>query len=142
MELEAGSPHITESDFEDASLDMNDITKLDFREHYDWSEVDKPITDDQAKAWVAALRSKEFEQGEGQLCDGNLYCCLGVANSIFNIGLDGFKGALDYFDSGEEFSHYYLIPGELQHELAELNDTGYGFADIATVIEKGFKLIA
>lgn len=30
------------------------------------------------KKWVEALRSGEYQQGEGHLFDGNTYCCLGV----------------------------------------------------------------
>jgi hypothetical protein len=32
-----------------------------------------------AKKWVAALRSGEFEQGNGALRRGDKFCCLGVA---------------------------------------------------------------
>lgn len=38
---------------------------------------------DNAKAWVEALDSDKYEQGDGALCirtpDGDKYCCLGVA---------------------------------------------------------------
>lgn len=35
-----------------------------------------------AKKWVAALRSGEFRQGKYQLCCGEQYCCLGVLCEI------------------------------------------------------------
>lgn len=35
------------------------------------------------KKWVEALRSGEFDQAEGVLCDGNNgYCCLGVLSEL------------------------------------------------------------
>lgn len=37
------------------------------------------MLNENAKKWVAALRSGEFIQGTGVLFDGNRYCCLGVA---------------------------------------------------------------
>ena len=34
------------------------------------------------KLWCQALRSGEYKQGEGMLCQNNKYCCLGVACDI------------------------------------------------------------
>jgi hypothetical protein len=36
-----------------------------------------------AKKWVEALRSGKYEQGNGYLRQGGLYCCLGVACELF-----------------------------------------------------------
>ena len=36
------------------------------------------------KDWVDALRSGEYSQCQGQLTDGNNYCCLGVLCEILN----------------------------------------------------------
>jgi hypothetical protein len=33
-------------------------------------------------AWVKALRSGKFKQGDGQLYDGQNYCCLGVLAQV------------------------------------------------------------
>lgn len=33
-------------------------------------------------AWVTALRSKEFKQGEGCLAKDGTFCCLGVASEV------------------------------------------------------------
>lgn len=38
-----------------------------------------------AEKWVKALRSKRYKQGTGMLCDGERYCCLGVAAIIGGI---------------------------------------------------------
>lgn len=37
---------------------------------------------DNAKKWVAALRSGNYRQGMGQLCSDDGYCCLGVACDV------------------------------------------------------------
>jgi hypothetical protein len=34
------------------------------------------------KKWVEALRSGEFEQGQGALCRDGKYCCLGVLSEL------------------------------------------------------------
>jgi hypothetical protein len=36
-----------------------------------------------AKAWVEALKSGEFEQNTGSLCSNEAYCCLGVATELY-----------------------------------------------------------
>lgn len=36
-------------------------------------------------AWVAALRSGEFEQTQGQLKSGDAYCCLGVQCELYGV---------------------------------------------------------
>ena len=38
---------------------------------------------DNAKKWVAALRSGEYEQGRFNLRYGDTFCCLGVACDLF-----------------------------------------------------------
>jgi hypothetical protein len=34
------------------------------------------------RPWLQALRSGEYPQGEGRLCNGALYCCLGVLSQV------------------------------------------------------------
>lgn len=50
---------------------------------------------DNAKAWVAELRSGKHEQSTCQLCvagaKGDSYCCLGIACLICPIAPDGWK---------------------------------------------------
>ena len=36
-----------------------------------------------AKKWIAALRSSEYDQGRCYLQQGSRYCCLGVATDIY-----------------------------------------------------------
>lgn len=38
---------------------------------------------DNAKKWVAALRSGEYQQGRNSLREGDCFCCLGVACDLF-----------------------------------------------------------
>ena len=44
------------------------------------------MLNENAKKWVAALRSGEYKQGTGRLHDAadNAYCCLGVACEVYN----------------------------------------------------------
>lgn len=105
------------------------------------------------KLWVEALRSGEYEQCTNELCtnDGagtNYYCCLGVANELFNLNaqdnetLDGtnYAEVLGLFDSegaiqGDE--------DELESlSLLEMNDSdGKSFIEIANFIEANPELV-
>lgn len=119
---------------------------MNFRTDYDWSQVENPITDEQVKAWVEALRSKTYEQGRYCLSMDGTYCCLGVANSIFDLGVDNLEADLHYWTESEDKEEeavviYMLIPHLLQEHLAEFNDIDeLTFAQIADKIEKGFGL--
>lgn len=102
--------------------------------------------------WIEALRSGNYRQGTGLLkCDaeGGLtrYCCLGVLcelvdpNKFKRRDLGG--GRYDYGVHG--LSSDVTLPSNVQHEvglsdeecntLAEKNDGGYTFQDIANYIE-------
>ena len=35
------------------------------------------------KMWIDALRSDEYVQGRGKLCNNGRYCCLGVATALY-----------------------------------------------------------
>lgn len=95
------------------------------------------------KIWVEALRSGQYKQGRDFLCQDNHYCCLGVANDVFNlqetsnsyledtfreIGLKTCHGSFILDDNVSEF------PGYLS--LASMNDKGCSFLEIADAIEK------
>ena len=102
------------------------------------------------KRWVAALRSGEYKQCRNTLCkidkDGNRsYCCLGVANVLFNLnsadlhnlnntahkevfGLGNSIGGTRYFGSIKYKDNVYNC-------LAQANDSGLSFDDIANIIE-------
>ena len=48
---------------------------------------------DNARAWVAALRSGKYEQGPGFLKQDDKYCCLGVACDIYIRSNEGLSEA-------------------------------------------------
>lgn len=94
--------------------------------------------------WVAALRSGEYQQGEGFLLKDDTYCCLGVAcrvvgyseEQIFN--KQYIPPDFDYLPN--ELKGVYLSTGEPQNELEiliKMNDQDYyDFNKIADYIEK------
>jgi hypothetical protein len=41
------------------------------------------MLNENAKKWVAALRSGRFDQGRGRLCIDGKHCCLGVAYRVY-----------------------------------------------------------
>jgi hypothetical protein len=110
------------------------------------------------KAWIKALRSKKFKQGQGALrSHDNEYCCLGVLCTVFQ-ELTGRTEWVttwndDYAltDTGEhdglDFSPSTGVPPMLVctavgitpiaiHDLIDMNDEeGKTFAEIADYIE-------
>lgn len=115
--------------------------------------------------WLAALRSGEYKQGQGQLVqqhsDGAVvYCCLGVLCAITKPHLISIRdGGINYpavaeeLGAGpdEEIANTYLpfpvltqvgLPTEgnevctTQMDLAEKNDRGATFPEIADWIER------
>lgn len=89
--------------------------------------------------WVAALRSGEYKQGEGQLRRNEEYCCLGVLCDV----MDKNKWSLS------ERKHEYLYDNKygwrisnkvlldtIQNALMDMNDErGKNFTEIADYIE-------
>ena len=102
-----------------------------------------------AKLWVEALRSGEYEQGSGWLQDGNRYCCLGVAcivyekqtEAILSRDDDGVLNSCQYL--GNDYCEVKQWLGlrdsvggfHRDSNLASLNDEGKTFGEIADVIE-------
>ncbi len=102
---------------------------------------------DNAKKWVAALRSGEFQQTKGVLRSPEGYCCLGVACEVYRRE----TGAGEWDDSNQFQGHGDVPPIEVQRWLGlkrangamdddslcltERNDDGDSFAQIAAVIE-------
>jgi hypothetical protein len=112
--------------------------------------------------WLKALRSGEFKQCRGVLCDGEKYCALGVLSVLALIhgectfdDRDG-VGRFDNKKFGLSFNvmrwanisqedERYLNTNEDRVPLyykkkltsiAELNDQGVGFRELARIIEK------
>lgn len=100
--------------------------------------------------WLEALRSGEYQQGRRSLHADGSYCCLGVLCDISN--LDTWKHRVDgiyaYFDcegflpstvadwAGLESRGAY--GDEEVNHLAEDNDNGKSFLEIADIIEEYF----
>ena len=79
--------------------------------------------------WCEALRSGEFKQGYSGLYNGcGGYCCLGVAAKIFPSLEDMARGFLPP-------EAIQLLDLDCQTMLAEMNDKGKTFAEIADYIE-------
>lgn len=98
------------------------------------------------RLWVDALRSGKYRQATKQLRSGDAFCCLGVACDIS--GLDRWRSAEMPFYLHEN----RMLPAEVQKwlglsgklggygvrirtYLADLNDSGKSFAEIADIIE-------
>lgn len=101
--------------------------------------MDKKLKDE----WIKALRSGKYTQGQGQLCNGVEYCCLGV---LAEIALN--KGALDSGLWDEAFVGDLNINGvdideKIEITLANMNDginefagNTQSFTEIADWIEQ------
>jgi len=88
--------------------------------------------------WLKALRSKRYKQTTGTLCDRDGgYCCLGVLARI-----QGAKKE-NLFDRGilkADLAKYAAgLRIQSQNILADLNDDGKDFIQIADYIEKKYK---
>ena len=107
------------------------------------------------KRWVAALRSGKYEQAQGELFDGEGYCCLGVMCALrgatkkemqghpFPNDLHNFAkvfnlddATANYFDTNGGEAWQVPYRGEMV-ELADLNDgQRLSFNKIALIIER------
>ena len=93
--------------------------------------------------WVKALRSGRYKQTEAMLQDNKGYCCLGVLCCAQ--GIDPLEGSNEPLYLGSEsrlqttqlreFARGGLSPSDCDL-LAELNDSGASFDEIADYIEK------
>lgn len=108
--------------------------------------------DKQAKAkLLKALRSGEYEQGRGALCRRGLdgvdrFCCLGVLQNEME-GFDQLPSvgggaaavadgsAIDGFLGGSLASGAFGLSKHMQWKLADMNDGGKSFHEIADWIE-------
>jgi hypothetical protein len=109
---------------------------------------------DNAKAWVAALRSTDYEQGQGQLHSqygGDKFCCLGLACKLavdagvdIAVRVDPGDDSVLYDDDREylpakvrDWLGLQTCTGSMLNRwsLAHENDGGATFAEIADIIE-------
>jgi hypothetical protein len=108
--------------------------------------------------WVTALRSNEYSQTQGNLRSPNGFCCLGVLCDVY-AKQTGNKWIIQLTEDGIPFTYYYFdeasitlpesvkkwagldMPNPLIKEelsLAELNDAGKTFEEIAQLIDENF----
>lgn len=95
--------------------------------------------------WVQALRSGKYSQTTNKLQDSNGFCCLGVACKLFippneiEFNSSGFLlGSMPDFQSEsprwlKDVSEDFLT--KTNTSLAQLNDGGFTFDEIADLIE-------
>lgn len=116
-----------------------------------------------AKKWVAALRSGKYEQGTGALRVDQSYCCLGVACELYREATgDGIWEGSTFFTGVPEVTpdtlpnsnwSLLLLPAPVRtwlglgtragnfklegiaESLSGMNDTGSAFDQIADMIE-------
>ncbi len=109
-------------------------------------------------AWVAALRSGEYEQTQGCLHKDNAYCCLGIGCVVAMKGglelelgtsyanrvtYDGHAGGMpgkvrEWFGGDPAITITAIYNGE-QHSLADLNDVySLSFNQIADCLEETY----
>jgi len=116
------------------------------------------VNKENVRKWVDVLRSGEFPQGKGALLYGGRYCCLGVATEIYRreTGVgdwtvdDEDEPEIRIFRSPKE-DEALSLPIEVAdwlglgdncnptidgRSLAERNDNGATFAEIADMIER------
>jgi hypothetical protein len=105
--------------------------------------------------WVSALRSGEYQQTQRRLHDENGFCCLGVLCDLYlkenqlewepsthynNVYVFQYMATvlplsvMEWVGVGEGNPYVYVNGGPFT--LAELNDRGSTFNEIADVIEK------
>ncbi len=103
-----------------------------------------------AMKWVKALRSRKYEQGVGALRVGDSYCCLGVLAKVCNFEDSQIRGAVNLMGlkgGGPEDCGLNSPLGDLNIKrggkkylcLAEANDSGLTFKEIAKIIEKRYR---
>lgn len=84
--------------------------------------------------WVKALRSGDYKQGAGWLWRRGRFCCLGVLRDIAHPRSDLDRGAESLLC--DRHLKEFGLTDDQQRELADLNDKGNTFGEIATYIEK------
>lgn len=95
--------------------------------------------------WISALRSGEYEQGQGYLCKDRKYCCLGVLADIeddlaYDENQSGYMqipNSISRLSSSlpMQFAAKYGI-SQRQDTFIIMNDTGSSFNEISDYIEE------
>jgi hypothetical protein len=115
------------------------------------------VTEETCLNWIKALRSGDYDQGQNDICQDSKFCCLGVLADI-NGDLDEpialhsgvvvrkakgsdscyfFHDEFDELGQPEDEELRQLFVDEYENQsLAEMNDSGMSFEEIADVIEE------
>ncbi len=115
------------------------------------------------KKWVKTLRSGKYKQGQGVLKQTNgenktFHCCLGVLCELYNDQMrknkkktlsEKIQHGIHYINKCDEklpeivkqWAGLYNDIGSFKdspesNDLSDINDLGYSFKEIATIIEK------
>lgn len=83
--------------------------------------------------WIKALRSGEYKQATGALRVNDSYCCLGVLADLQGADDDEFHR---WRTSAQPPSICELVDMNYALELADRNDSGESFEQIADYIKK------
>lgn len=106
--------------------------------------LDQKLDSDIKQQWLDNLRSGAYKQGRDKLCVGDKYCCLGVLYDIvgdwwYQVD-DGWACRADDNEAATslplEMNESCKLPLNTENFLAEINDSGATFKQIANVIEK------
>jgi hypothetical protein len=105
---------------------------------------------DVKQAWLTALRSGDYQQGEGYLRQGDQYYCLGVLCDLYGkaVGPEWEEDHRYYAEPVHSMCrHDTTLPSEVQEwagipgkpnplDLAGMNDNGATFEELANIIER------
>jgi hypothetical protein len=100
------------------------------------------MTQEQKAAWVAALRSGEYQQGAGRLRSANgEFCALGVLCHVIDPDSweirEGLRGRFMVWRGFGGRVSSDILPTDAQCDVTRLNDTeGESFPEIANWIEE------
>lgn len=116
------------------------------------------MNEERKKEWVAALRSGDYKQGKHTLRHEDSFCCLGVACDLavkagavsYEVSFDWKtylygadkqsrilpKDVIEWLGLEEDDDPHNPRVGDYPTGLAQLNDDGVSFEDIADAIEK------
>src|SRR5262245_7943484 len=94
------------------------------------------MLNENAKKWVEALRSGKYKQCQNQMFDGDGYCCLGVAQLVVGLEVRQHSKLLT-LPAMEKLGLTYQngYAEGIRKSLANLNDAGTAFTEIADIIE-------
>jgi len=119
---------------------------------------------DIADKWIVALRSGEYKQGSDYLCDSGYHCCLGVLCELYmehtgdllyaslkrDDGVVSYGGYTETLPievmkwsgvSTETGSIYDSDMQDVFSSLAEMNDSGHTFDELADIIHQQWSVL-